>query len=558
MHIALLPAGTPDAASSRIRVYQLQRALRELGITATRGDSPKADLLLIQKRVTPNILKMAYDAKQRGAAVLYDVDDLGDGLGDWAPAALFAEVMTLADAVTTDTAGHREQLMAGYAVQRVEIIPDSIDYYPRAPMRPNQFELAEGEPLRVLWFGNLSNIGLFERYAAVLGAIPGVQVVIATGTYGAYGLKGAAKTYAEQYPNVKFVPWSRTTFPDVLRSCQLTCLMHDGTDLDRAKSNNKMITSIAWGVPAAVSRTPEYERTARDAGIEQALFSDPDELREVVERLRPGEARRAYLDAAQEDIWERYAPKAVARLFLGLATEVSSHSDVNNTTIQGVKTVMPPSTTMRRWLKKNLPYPVKAAIAPYVPSVRRSLLLDPARPVQRDYRRIWIDPAGHEYRLKAYERQREGGEKPLVENPTFDEVRAALRVHRPSTVLEVGCGWGRLIDALKDEFSVEGCDVSPDMLKLCPPGVRTFEHDIAVEDYSYLRANTYRWDVLFTRGVMMYFMDVPLQMAYAMNNMMMLAKDKIIIWEWPEVCAWMQQFSSSPKFEYHPLEHRSE
>ncbi len=100
-----------------------------------------------------------------------------------------------------------------------------------------------------------------------------------------------------------------------------------------------------------------------------------------------------------------------------------------------------------------------------MPSVRESLLHDPARPDARDYRRTWMTAEGHAYRLKAHERQSKYGTKPLDANPTFDEVRTALRAHEPQSVLEVGCGWGRILQEWSAEFNVEGCDVSADMLK---------------------------------------------------------------------------------------------
>ncbi len=43
-----------------------------------------------------------------------------------------------------------------------------------------------------------------------------------------------------------------------------------------------------------------------------------------------------------------------------------------------------------------------------------------------------------------------------------------------------------------------------------------------------------------------------------MNNMLLLASKKILVWEWPEVCSRMKEFSNNQKFEYHPIEHRSE
>lgn len=92
--------------------------------------------------------------------------------------------------------------------------------------------------------------------------------------------------------------------------------MHDGSELDRGKSNNKMITSIAWGVPAVVSRTSEYERTARELGVADTVFEDQADLYAIIERLRSADARNAYLAAAQPEVWKQYAPRVIAQNFL--------------------------------------------------------------------------------------------------------------------------------------------------------------------------------------------------------------------------------------------------
>ena len=195
-------------------------------------------------------------------------------------------------------------------------------------------------------------------------------------------------------------------------------------------------------------------------------------------------------------------------------------------------------------------------LAVVFPRVRQSLISDPS--IVRDYRKAWVDPAGYVYRMRAYEKQRKGGEKPLLENPTAEEVRSALQAHAPESVLEVGCGWGRLLEELYQEFKIEGCDISPDMLKLAPPYLSVFEHDIAAENPEYYRQNANRWDILFTRGVMLYIVENPDITLRAMKNMLALTKKNILIWEWPEVCDKMQSILADPKFEYHPIERRDE
>ena len=44
-------------------------------------------------------------------------------------------------------------------------------------------------------------------------------------------------------------------------------------------------------------------------------------------------------------------------------------------------------------------------------------------PPQRDYYRDWISDEGKIYRQKVCERQKKDGSKPLVANPTMDEIR---------------------------------------------------------------------------------------------------------------------------------------
>jgi hypothetical protein len=171
--------------------------------------------------------------------------------------------------------------------------------------------------LRILWFGDASNFTLFAKYAETLRGVPDAEVLVITNA-------AAIGSLAQRFTGISFLPWSRDTFLSILQSAALSLLTHDGTEADRAKSNNRMITSITWGVPAVVSRTPEYERTARECRIETSLFDDPGACVAAIERLRTRAARYAYLDAAQAEVWQRYSPTAVSGRFLAV---VARHRD---------------------------------------------------------------------------------------------------------------------------------------------------------------------------------------------------------------------------------------
>lgn len=305
---SLIPVDTEDTASSRIRAYTLSRSLKSLGASISLEYSTEADVLFIQTGVTEDKVDMAREAKARGRMVIYDVDDLGSALWYWVPQQLFCKMVELADVVTTDTEPRRERLIADYGVPQVEVLPDAIDYYPSGPVR---LPFVESRPLRVVWFGALMNMEHFEPYIDVLSEMRDVEIVAIVMSMG-------LKHFQKWYPAIEFIPWSRSTFISSLQSCHISCLMHDASVEARTKSNNKFITSVNWGVPVIASRTPEYERTAREAGVAETLFDDGDELVKRVEALRSPTARQSYMDKAQPYIWQHYSPAAVAERFLDI------------------------------------------------------------------------------------------------------------------------------------------------------------------------------------------------------------------------------------------------
>jgi hypothetical protein len=306
MRIAIFPGGDEDRASSRIRAFTLAKALCAAGHDARLGDAKGAEVLLIQKRASDRTIQSASAARRAGALIVYDADDLGTALW-WfiAPRTLY-RLLPLVDVITTDTLLHAEALRRDLGFEPVEVVPDAVDYYPIAPVRP---ALPPETPLRIIWFGDANNFPLFTRYAKALRTVPRCEVIVVINANAIGGL-------TRRFPEISFVPWSRDTFPIILQGAAVSLLTHDGTEVDRAKSNNRMITSITWGVPSVASRTPEYERTARECGVANAIFWDESDCIAAIERLRGVAARREYLDVAQPQVWRRYSPAAVAQRFL--------------------------------------------------------------------------------------------------------------------------------------------------------------------------------------------------------------------------------------------------
>lgn len=312
LHFSLFPAGGVEIASSRIRIYELQSALAALGIQTTFGYSMKANVLFFQKRVTSENIWQARIAKAMGKVVIYDVDDLGDALWYWVSKTNFQKMLRIADVVSTCSENQLEYLESKYNFKRGLVVLPAIDYFPQEPVRSI---CKGGNKLRIVWFGNSSNISLFYKYLNALRQIPDSELYAIVG-------KDEVSDFSKKYSGVIFIPWTLCGFVSSLQFCDLTCLMHDGSIEDTAKGNNKMIAAITWGVPAIVSKTPEYERTAREAGIEYAVYSDEVDLPIVIERLRTPESRQRYLDIAQPAIWSRYSPEVIAQQYVEIAKGV--------------------------------------------------------------------------------------------------------------------------------------------------------------------------------------------------------------------------------------------
>jgi hypothetical protein len=330
MTLSFIPAGNDQVASSRIRVYCLLNALRRRKVGVSTRYDRSADVLIVQKRVTGEILEAVREFKRLRKPVIYDCDDIGPVLEAWAPAKLRREMIRSADLVTTNSAGFRNALLGRYRARKVAIIPDAIDYYLKKPIRRT---IRPSSPLRLLWFGNQRNLRLLEKYAAVLQAIPRCHLCVCTNLSALFSPKMVGLPDGRplgRHPSLKafghhsisLVEWKVDTFPALLHSCDLSFLPHDGGAEDRAKGSNRMVASIAWGTPAIASRTTAYEDTARKMGVPDCLFDRPEDVPALVEMWRGASSRQRYLTLAQPWVGKNHSADVVAEK---LCWTIASH-----------------------------------------------------------------------------------------------------------------------------------------------------------------------------------------------------------------------------------------
>lgn len=264
LKIQMLPRYTEQAASSRLRVFYLAKAVNDSGLAeAIVGPCDSPDVVYMQK-----LDRAAMVPCKR---TIYDYDDIWP-LDD-IDVSLF----------TTDTERHKS-----LAPGPCEVIPDMIDYGrdPQSAANPNG----------LVWFGNYPN---FASVAVLLAAA---------------GPLGPTWTICDKDMGIPNFTWAYREFPGMLRHCGTAFLSHSGAD--PGKSANKMVAAVTLGVPVIVHESPAYEELARAVGLDWCIVQSVAELREVWLRLQDRAEREKYLAAIQPYVWERYRPSVIARRFV--------------------------------------------------------------------------------------------------------------------------------------------------------------------------------------------------------------------------------------------------
>jgi len=166
------------------------------------------------------------------------------------------------------------------------------------------------------------------------------------------------------------------------------------------------------------------------------------------------------------------------------------------------------------------------------------------------YKKHWIDEQGKKQRDTLEERQSVTLQRFF---PTPAGLRRRIAAYNPQNVLDIGCGYGRLLEEMAKHFNAEGCDVANDLLEKVRPDLRekVFQLDIVNPPPGWITEHRNNWDVSYAWAVFMYFIDDPESMASAMKHTDEITKKKIIIWDWKHVCDYMRSVYPSEKFEYH-------
>ena len=296
-----LPAGGKDTASSRLRCYYLHEYFIENGIYSKIGYSKSSNVSIIQKRLDYKALFFSYFSWRDDSKIILDIDDLNPDNFDWViRIKLFANIV---DGITAST-GEQLQIIKDQLSNKqkdsISFFPieDTIDYSADIKKIKN-IERAGNDKKTVCWFGNSGTFNIQDEAKIIL-------------KFGFRFLIISDKNPMKDNEGVDFMVWNQLNFPvDLVSNSDICIFSHFGNNVTMAKSANKMVASIALGIPVIASTTPAYTRVAELCGFFDLLYSDIQNLQLILKKISNNSRRGDYMCVARSCIVDKFSVASI-------------------------------------------------------------------------------------------------------------------------------------------------------------------------------------------------------------------------------------------------------
>lgn len=252
------------------------------------------DVFYVEKKSSPEVIEVAKKARAKGMKVIFDLND-GMGYRDKDPKKRDDKAMCLVAHVITCNSEERAVILRKLTGKPVYVIPDGIDY----GIKPcHRVELRE-EVRRICTFGHykqvLASVKVLKRIS-----VDGKKFYITDRP-----VPGLEKWRGRQWRYKKFIKQ--------LKTADLCYLFHVDNEVSKLKSNNRLVVCMALGLPAVVSDTYVYAKTAKDAGV-------PEITNAVV--MQDFGVRQRVSQKGFDYAWENYRPEKMGEMFRDMLMEV--------------------------------------------------------------------------------------------------------------------------------------------------------------------------------------------------------------------------------------------
>jgi glycosyltransferase involved in cell wall biosynthesis len=296
--ITFIPKRRPfiKNATSRLRALYLIDYLQKLypdKYIANLDDPENADIIVVNQSVSKeNFLKILEQKKKRKTFLIYDV--VGRQYDDAREA--FNQVAQQADLITVANEIQKARIEELKLNKPCSILNDGIDYVEQ--LNPTLVPFNGS----VVWFGN-HQLGNLESAMWAINYIS---------SHPEYSM-GVIGNKTIKLDNVKLIEWKYEGFINNLKRYSLCFLSHDSSY--NQKSNNRLLVTIANGIPTIVSNSSAYSDLLRKFKLDYAIVENETELQKAISILSDEEQRLKYLSEIQPYILENFNYNAVAKQF---------------------------------------------------------------------------------------------------------------------------------------------------------------------------------------------------------------------------------------------------
>ncbi|MEA2310438.1 MAG: hypothetical protein QOE28_406 [Solirubrobacteraceae bacterium] len=267
------PFGNRSQASARLRAWSIADELRLRGHRATVADPSRTPAVEVFQKVR-DFNRLGH-VRRRGVLTVYDLDD-NYLLEDSGTRKDILAFINLVDLVTVGSEA---------------IFSEVSRYHDTVGLFENPLDIQRGSPARnrsipwrgeIGWFGNRTNLRALEA----IGLRYGVTTVTQGGD----------------------IEWALGTVDEAVASFDLVVIPVQLSEWTASKNANRLLKSIALGVPPLASRTPEHEQMVERLGLpDWLLVSAGEDWDEAIDAVRTRYAEA--IDAVREArklAFERY------------------------------------------------------------------------------------------------------------------------------------------------------------------------------------------------------------------------------------------------------------
>ncbi|HEY9276692.1 MAG TPA: methyltransferase domain-containing protein [Methylotenera sp.] len=260
----------------------------------------KGDTVIISKVFTDFSVKLAQDAKNRGATVITDFCD--NFLAHPQRGPLQHALLAIADYVTASTPAMAEAIQAtGKNVDA--IIADPVDFSKGA------IKFGPNKVLQLLWFGHVVNIDTLIKWLPQLTEYAQQQPLALNIVTTLTNDISDIQKFIPEGLQVEYTPWSEAATVEALANCDLVVIPTLDNDIKKAKSSNRLLETLWSGRFVVAGNLPSYASFANSAWVGDDLIegvrwavANPEE---VMSRIKLG----------QQHVAQHYSKEIIGQLW---------------------------------------------------------------------------------------------------------------------------------------------------------------------------------------------------------------------------------------------------